>query len=462
VKSEKLVKLELIITDRFHRKIVAGNRLPQLIAMRPQSKREIGLARKLGIKRFYLPNLSKAEAEDFFEEVDKLWDEVIKPFGSDHPFWRNVVSSNMQEWERSASYLALVLFTLAQRGKEGSQFIVIVCSDVEEEEVIEAWAKKVGWAVYRKPALRLPTWIRRLFQEMENLKNFLYMSSICLYMKWFSPKYREESYQTENRVLITSLLYANAVNNGKYVDPFFGDLHVLLGNRGDSVTYLCGPLGDFREVARKVRECREVSVLIPYSILSWPKLALSILKVFLRRFRLPRSDFLGCDFSEVIMWNARRFEYFFNLDSEIYFRAVKELVKDTRFDRLILLYEGNVFERGCIQGLREHGKGRVVGYSHAVVFPLNLKIRLTKSEKRVRPEPDFLITPGPETKQLMTRIGNREPSGIESACSLRYIPIDIDREKQIAQPNVLVALDGVNGCATVLDWFIENADVFKG
>jgi hypothetical protein len=62
----------------------------------------------------------------------------------------------------------------------------------------------------------------------------------------------------------------------------------------------------------------------------------------------------------------------------------------------------------------------------------------------------------------MTRIGNREPSGIESACSLRYIPIDIDREKQIGQPNVLVALDGVNGCATVLDWFIENADVFKG
>jgi hypothetical protein len=339
---------ELIITDRLHRKVLEGKKLPGLISMRPQSKREIGLARKLGMQRFYLPNLSKAEVEKFFEEFDKFWNQVVKPFGPGHPFWRNVVSSKMQEWERSASYLALVLFTLAQRGKEDSQFILIVCSDIEEEDVCEAWAKKMGWAVYRKPAFPLPTWTRRIFQEIVNFKNFMYMSSICVYKKWFSPKYRLESYRAENRVLIASLLYQNAVNNGKYMDPFFGDLHVLFGNRGDSVTYICSPLGDFREVVRKVKECEEVAVLIPYSILSWPKLILSNLKVFLRRFHLPRNDFLGCDFSKVINWNARRFEYFFNLDSEIYFKAVKALIKDTNFDRLILLYEGNVFERGCI------------------------------------------------------------------------------------------------------------------
>ena len=179
---------------------------------------------------------------------------------------------------------------------------------------------------------------------------------------------------------------------------------------------------------------------------------------------MPRTTFCGCDFSRLIMWNARRFEYFFNLDSEIYYTAMTNLCKNEHFERLIQLYEGNVFERGSIQAFKkDNSSGLIVGYSHAVVYPLNLKIRLTGNEKKQKPEPDILISTGPETKRLMTRIGKRESSSVLSGCSLRNIPVldDIKTLRKI-RSDILVAFDGVWSCVTVLDWLMEQAKIFKG
>lgn len=454
--------VELIITNRLNRRMIKYKSLPQLISMRPLTKKEIVLARKSGIRRFYLPSLSKTESAEFFNEFDKFWDQVVKPFGPDHAFWRNVVSSKMQDWERSAAYLALILFTLAKKTAKESPFIAIVCSSLEEEDVCEKWGKKMGWKVYRRPYLSLPYWSRRIFQEIRNLKNFLYMFSICFHRKCFSQKYKPKIPLMNSKILIASLLYNSCFKNGKYVDPFFGILHNIIKQNGNSVTYLCYPLSNFRESARKASECTEVSILLPYSAISWSELILLILKVFIRRIRLPRTNFLECDFSSLIEWNAHRFDFFYNFHSEIYYAAVNKLCKNEHFDRLIQLYEGNCFERGCIQAFRKYSSGLIVGYSHAVVFPLNLKIRLTENEKAQKPEPDVFVSTGPETKRLMEKIGKRESSRIYSACSLRNIPVlDVTKTARRAQSDILVAFDGVWGCVTVLDWLIEQTEILK-
>ena len=114
---------------------------------------------------------------------------------------------------------------------------------------------------------------------------------------------------------------------------------------------------------------------------------------------------------------------FFNLDSEIFYAAVSKLCMSKEYVRLIQLYEGNVFERACIQAFRKHSSGDVVGYSHAVIFPLNLKIHITDKEKQSRPEPDYFICTGPEGKNLMAQIGNRDTTMIHTGCSLRHIPV---------------------------------------
>jgi len=455
--------MELLITDRLHKGCIIKGKSPRLISMRKLSAKEISFARKNAIRRYYLPSLNEYESADFFKEFDKFWDQVIKPFRTDHPFWRNVVSSKMQEWERSVAYLALILFTLAQKTPKEPLYIVFVCSSLEEEDVCEEWGKKMGWKVCRRPYLSLLCLVRRIVQEIGNLKNFLYMFSCCLYKKWFSPKYKLESLLSNKQILINSLFYLNSFKNGKYVDPFFGNLHKIIRQNGKSVTYLAGPLGNYKESAKKVRDSSDASIIIPYSIIRWAELISLVLKVFMRRVRLPKTIFYGCDFSRLIMWNARRFEYFFNLDSEIYFRAMTNLGKTEHFERLIQLYEGNVFERGCIQAFKkDNSSGLIVGYSHAVVYPLNLKIRLTGNEKKQKPEPDILISTGPETKRLMTRIGKRESSSVLSGCSLRNIPVldDIKTLRKV-RSDILVALDGVWSCVTVLDWLMEQAEIFK-
>ncbi len=455
--------IELIIADRLHSGLIKGKPLPRLISMRPLKKSEITYAKKMGISRFYLSTLTKSESSEFFEEFDKFWDKVIKPFSTAHPFWRNVVSSKMQERERSAAYLALALFTLAQSTGNDSRSIVIVCSSLEEEDVCEEWARKMEWKFYRKPYLSLPYWTSRIVQGTRNFKNFIRMFAACLYKKVFSPKYKQEISSKNDKILIASLFYDSCFKNGMYLDPFFGNLHNIIKQNGKSVTYIAGPLGNYRESAKKVRDRNDVSIIIPYSIIRWGELISLALKVFVKRVRLPRTTFCGCNFSRLIMWNAHRFEYFFNLDSEIFYVATKNLCKREHFQRLIELYEGNVFERGCIQAFRKYGSGKVVGYSHAVVYPLNLKIRLTGNEKKQKPEPNFLIATGPEAKRLMTRIGKRESSSVLSGCSLRSIPV-LDDIKALSKirSDILVALDGVWSCVTVLDWLMEQAKIFKG
>jgi hypothetical protein len=454
--------IDLVITDRLHPGVVKGKSLPHLISMRPLKKEEISLARKMRIRRFYLPSLTEAESVEFLQEFDTFWDQMIRPFGADHPFWRNVVSSKMQEWERSAAYFALMLFTLAKKGIEGLQPIVIVCSSLEEEDLCEEWGKKIGWEVNRKPYLSSPYWFRRVLQEIINLKNFLYMVATLLYKKWFSPRYKPKTILATKQMLIVSLFYKNCFKDGDYHDHFFGNLHNIIRQNGNSVTCLSGPLDKFREAAKKVKEYSQACIVIPYSIITWGELILLVLRVFLRRVRLPQVSFLGCDFSRIMMWNTRRVKYFFNFDSEIYYIAVKKLCKNKQFDRLIQLYEGNVFERGCIQAFRKFSSGLIVGYSHAVVFPLNLKIRLTDTEKGLRPEPDLLVTTGPESKHLMVTIGNRKPNKIYAACSLRYIPASNAKKKvHPVQSNILVALDGVRTSVAVLDWLFEHAEIIN-
>jgi hypothetical protein len=454
--------IELVITNRLHAGICNGKDQARFITLRRLSKKEIDAARKSGIKRFYLASFSMHELEVFLEEFDRFWDQVIGSFGADHPFWRNVVSSKMQEWERSGAYLALILFSLSQESSDGVDVIVVVCSSLEEEKVCERLGKKMGWRVHRKPYLSMPMWFRRVWQEIRNIGNFTYMIAVCLYKKLFSPRYKPHGIKEEERILIVSLLYYNSFSNGEYQDPFFGSIHNVIRKDGKRVIYLCDILDNFRRSARKIKESREVPIAVPYGILTWREIFLLLLRVFMKRVRFNQVEFIGCDFSDVLQWNSRRFEYPFNLHSEIYYAAVKKVCKKENFMKLMLLYEGNVFERASIQAFKNYCSGEIVGYSHAVVFPLNLKIRLTDKEKTQRPEPDSLISTGLKTKELMAEIGNRDLATIHAGCSLRFIPIVSERRKGARNEGIiLVALDGVWLSFSLIEWLAKNSMILK-
>ena len=64
--------VELTITDRLHQKIFKDKTLHHLISMRPLTKKEIVLARELGICRYYLPSLAEVESAEIFREFDSF------------------------------------------------------------------------------------------------------------------------------------------------------------------------------------------------------------------------------------------------------------------------------------------------------------------------------------------------------------------------------------------------------
>jgi hypothetical protein len=454
--------MRIAITNRIHEKMnIDGGEL-LLLSTRTLSPREIELARGKKIKRLYLPSLSAKETEEFFQEFDLFWDGVVKAFAPDHFFWRNVVSSKMQEWEESAAYFLLVLYTLSRwRLEQHDAVVILLCSSIAEEQVCADWAKKEGWSIVKGAAT--PRFLSFLGERLRAIWKYVRHVTAFLYFKLLASLYAPYNALPEDaRTLIISFLYLKNITGGKYNDPFFGDLHHVLQHKGKAAVYLCGFLDDFKKTICKLGEVRDVKILTPYALISWPKALRIIFALFFRQLSIKQAVFCGCDLSGLLKWNAQRYDYYFNFDSEVFFEAIRKICRIHTFSRMIILFEGNVIERACLQAFREENRGVVVGYSHAVIYPMNLKIHLAPGEVFSRPEPDYLLASGPETKRLMTLIGGRKADEIISACALRHIPRAYKNNAEFGGDSVLIALDGGPfGSSTVLDWILENGDLFQ-
>jgi hypothetical protein len=432
-----------------------------LLSTSPLKTKDINIAKRLGIRRCYLPKLSKAESERFFIEFDRLWDSAIKPFDNCHPFWRNAISSKMQEWERSFTYLLLILYTLSKINNDDSLTIVIVCSSLQEEELCEEWGRKSGWKTIRNPSVRISYQLRYSLQRFKLFLKFQYILLLFLFQKFISPKYKKLKIKNDNFVLISSLIYSKSIKGGEFSDPFFGDLYKYYNRFGKTVINLCHPLDNYKKTVGKLSECKAANIVAPLSLIRWNEVISIAFRVFFRKILFNRVKFFDCNISKLIHWNAHH-EIFFNLHAELYYCAIKKLCRFYGFALLIFPYEGNAFERACIQAFRKYSSGTIIGYSHAVIYPLNVKIRLTEAEKSQRPTPDFFIATGPENKRLMVETGNHDEESIQTACALRNIP---NLGKLCSSKNknstILIALDGVWSTAVVLNWFLENASILN-
>jgi len=434
--------------------------------MRKLARKELALAKKRKLRRHYLSCLSQKDAQEFYEKFDAFWDQVISPFPRDHFFWRNAVSSKMQEWERSLSYFALILFTLSKEARRDEDLhLVLICASLQEEDILKAWAKKYGWFVaWHKPYHS--RWLRVFIQEAENNLRFIRLSAVCFYRKLMASRTTVNVPNDGRRpnILIASLFYKKSFQDKKYKDPFFGAFHEYLEKNKIRCLYLCDSLDrpDF-ELKRSMSRCHSQELIVPYSLLSVSKLIAILSRVFLRKLRFAQCKFMDIDFSGVVRWNARRFSDYWNISTEVFFEATKKLCKEVTFDQFLYIYEGNVFERACVQAFRQSSSGDVLGYSHGTIDRLNLKLRLTANEFLTKPVPDRYICSGFYTGKRLAEIGGIDRSKISAGCSLRAIPaIRYPQVPPGHQKQILVSLDGMWSSVAMLDWLFEHAEVLQG
>ena len=454
--------MELIITDNLTEKNIKGTFAFQIVSLRVLTKAELDIIKKYNLRRFYLPQLSRDDSEKFFLEFDAFWDEVAKQFSENHPFWRSAVSSKMQGWDNSVANLCLILFTLLHMKESDTAKIIIICDCVETEQICAAWAKLYRWKTRIMPRFRLSYTIRLILQKIHNIWWALQRLGLCLSRKWVLRQSCPHIYSGDESTLLLSLFYPSSFENGLYKDPFLGSLHRSLAAIGQKCVYLCEPLGSLnRSLAKAIVNCSEVSVFTSYSLVGWWELLRIAIKLYFRRIRISKSAFLGCDFSKLLEWQAHCFRDSFNLNAELIYFATSNLCKINELKKLICSYEGNVQERACIQAYREHCTENIIGYSQAIIFPLNLKLRMTSREANSKPEPGKIVCTGPYAKELLQRVGKRDPSTLYDGCSIRNIAAIKPRDKPSKQ-HILVAFDavGIVSSSILLEWLFESAGWF--
>lgn len=458
--------LRIAILNRLSEKALRNNtESSRLISIRKLTCKEIDLARKKGLRRYYFSCLSENNIRKFYDEFDKFWDRAVQSFPKDHFFWRNAVSSKMQEWERSLSYFALILFTLSRESyKHEDVHLVFICASLQEEDVLVAWARKYGWSITYHD--RVSSRRFRIFiQEAGNNVRFARFLVVCFYRKLMAFRTRVNAYHNDQRpaVLIASLFYPYSFREGKYADPFFNDFHQYLEKRGFRHIYLCDSLNrpNFR-LKRSMSRCRNSEVIIPYSLLSIWSLLTVLSRIFSRRIHFVNCEFMDVDFSGVIRWNARRFSDYWNISAEIFFEATKKLCREGSLSQLLYIYEGSVFERACVQAFRQNSSGRILGYSHGTLDRLNLKLRLTDNEVLTKPEPERYVCTGSYTRKRLAEIGGIDSDKISTGCSLRGIPvIPLSQDQPDTVKQILIALDGMWSSVVMLDWLFEHVGAFQ-
>lgn len=421
--------------------------------------------RKQNIKRFSLPLLEANDRNKFLNEFDQFWDKVISPFDKNHPFWRNIISSKMQEWENSAAYLALILFTISCLPPESVSRLLILTSCLEEEQVWRMWARKQGWVVVEHRRY-FPEWISKIAQELLNVLRFAYYAILVFRNKLLFPSepLPPKDQTATDCTLIVSLSYPWSFRENRYQDPFFGDVHRLFKQYKRKCLYLSDLLAvPDSTIVKAVSDCNDVKVFSPYAILSLRELFMALGEAFGGRIKFSVNDFMGCNFSKLLEWNSRRFLYHLNIHAQMYFYAVMKLCQRYNLIYFLCIFEGNVFERACIQAFRRYSNGHIAGYSHAPIYELNLKLRLTEHEMQNRPEADWYICPGPYAKKMLAHIGGRPVTKLKVACTLKDLPfLASEQDKERPSDTVLVGLDGFLTSVCLLDWLMEHEDCFRG
>ncbi|MBF0343517.1 MAG: hypothetical protein HQL06_04715 [Nitrospirae bacterium] len=457
--------MKLIITDCIHKHILKKGENPQIITMREFNTAEISLIRKMNLYRYYMPSLTESEIKEFFEELDNFWNQTIKHFNRDHYFWRNVVSSKIQDGEKSVAHLALLLFVLHKRQSPEQQYI-FVCNSIKEAYTVDRFASAMAWDIQIRLSMILHPLVRYILQHGYNTWKFLRMSLIFSYFKIFSPWFVPKHNRRNKNVLISTHSYPKSFIDGTYHDYYFGHIHNEFKSYEYSVTYITDPLDNFRLCAKKIKECNAVDIILIYSLVSWYEHMLILLRILSRSFTpklsIINATFLGVDFSELIQHTFQRVSYF-NFHAEFYYTAVMKLCKTKSFDMFLYPHEGNICEMACIQAFKRILSTPVIGYSHADICPMNIKMYVTDYEKTVRPEPDYFVASGNYSKDLLYKLCNRDPNKVRIGTFMRELPIVSDPSNNRSHKNtILIATEGYMAAVKTLDWVFENSRVFFG
>ena len=211
-------------------------------------------------------------------------------------------------------------------------------------------------------------------------------------------------------LLVSWVTPGNLSRGGNFHEAYFGDLAAQLGNRGCNVAVMPIVLREvgYKETLGRLRES-SLPVVVPHRYLTlWDVLRAAVSSSSRPPSARPVPPFSGMEIKALVQEELRR-HWIGNQTADAL--LVAALVKrwaacGFAISSIIYIYENQPWERSlCWQAKRSLPGTVLIGYQHARAPRLMLNFYLAPEGESESPQPDWVVTVGSHTANLLTQDG---------------------------------------------------------
>lgn len=251
--------------------------------------------------------------------------------------------------------------------------------------------------------------------------------------------------------------------NGIYRDAFFTQLCGMAQKQGKSVLIVVGMFGvKFRNALRPMAGIRNFAVFPLEFFLRPPDLVQAFLNTLFSRIGLRSRVSYGyekMDISGIIRYHLNSDFARSVFQNTLNFYFAKNMVRRLKTERFFLTSENNPWEKMSIQAIRKYSRQtRIAGFQHTIVSLAKLNMVLSADSRGLTPLPDYIVTSGKVTRDILLEVGGYPKEMVRTGCALRFertfefAPKNMPQGRQLV---FLVPLEGVNESAGLVNFLLE-------
>ena len=271
--------------------------------------------------------------------------------------------------------------------------------------------------------------------------------------------------------IIKSFAYTSSIRDGKYSDPFFGNLSEYISriSPNDRAVLTVVTVFDESDITLKGLTQTQNGYVVPLEYFLSPADIFCGVLVVLRYFFSPpfnipsKLSFLGNEVSFDVRETLRHLSCEIPLYDYLHRAAATKLARDYDILGCTITYEGNPWERMFVAGLKAIKPNvYVTGSQHSVVPLAAAGVFPGPNEIAAAPLPDVILTTGEEPARLMREYSAYPAARIIPACALRYgylygLPPKTQRS-QSGLFTVLVTPEGTNEAVDLIAYSLKQAN----
>ena len=287
-------------------------------------------------------------------------------------------------------------------------------------------------------------------------------SRIYLAHKYQKAILNERLLEINKYYVIRSWFYDKSINeNNEYHDSFFGALPEYLTKKGEKFVVIAGILGNYRSIVKKISKNKDYLIIPQECFLNYLDPLKSIFNIHRNKIRIDENiKFMELDVTDMVKAEISKDYKYTSSADYLHSYYIKRMLNLFEIGTFVTTYENNPWEKVSFLTLKRYSPStRIIGYQHSVLSRASVNMFMSKSEKKVVPIPDVVVTVGKVTKRILETYGNYDPDRVREGCALRFEYLfkkkpEIKRKKN---NNILLTPEGVFEESVNISNFVYDA-----